>query len=121
MLVLSRKKREKVMVRIPAELMTGADREGAGLEIEIFVAEIRRESVRLGFTAPACIAIHREEVAAAIRRGSQRSEVSSQRSEVSGRKPETEVQATDLRPPTSDLRPPATDLRPLTSGTEVQP
>jgi len=57
MLVLSRKKNEKVMLGIPAELMTGP-----GMEIEVCVVEIRGDKVRLGFVAPECISVHREEV-----------------------------------------------------------
>lgn len=54
MLVLSRKKNQKILI---------AD----GL-IEIIVVDIRGDKVRLGITAPKDISVHREEVATAIRR-----------------------------------------------------
>lgn len=58
MLVLSRKRNEKILI---------AD----GL-IEIIVVDIRGDRVRLGITAPADIPVHREEVAAAIKRYNER-------------------------------------------------
>lgn len=54
MLVLSRKKNEKI------EIADGT--------IVITVVEIRGDKVRLGFTAPADIDVHRSEVADDIRR-----------------------------------------------------
>jgi carbon storage regulator len=47
MLVLSRKKGERIRV---------------GNEIEIVIADVQGERVRLGFRAPPEVAIHREEV-----------------------------------------------------------
>lgn len=47
MLVLSRKKDEKIII---------------GDNIEILVIEVRGDTVRLGITAPRDISIHREEV-----------------------------------------------------------
>ena len=47
MLVLSRKKNERVMINN---------------DIRVIVVEIRRDKVRLGFEAPAGVQIHREEV-----------------------------------------------------------
>jgi carbon storage regulator CsrA len=57
MLVLSRRQKEKIMLRVPAELAAGP-----GMEIEVCVLEIRRDQVRLGITASGRIAVHREEV-----------------------------------------------------------
>lgn len=53
MLVLSRKKGERVKI---------------GESIEICVVEIRGDKVRLGFTAPSEIPVHRVEVYEAIQR-----------------------------------------------------
>ncbi|MFG0326085.1 MAG: carbon storage regulator CsrA [Phycisphaerales bacterium JB037] len=53
MLVLSRQRDETIMI---------------GDEIEITVVDIRGDKVRLGITAPTCIAVHRKEVYEAIRR-----------------------------------------------------
>ena len=62
MLVLSRKKDERVLICLPAELATGP-----GMEISVQVMEIRGDKVRLGFTAEEVVAIHREEVAIKIK------------------------------------------------------
>lgn len=51
MLVLSRKKNEKIIINN---------------DIEITVVEIRGDKVRLGITAPKEVPVHREEVWAAI-------------------------------------------------------
>lgn len=53
MLVLSRKKDEKIFI---------------GDDIEIMVIEIRGDKVRLGIDAPKGITVHREEVYHAIKR-----------------------------------------------------
>lgn len=52
MLVLSRKKNEKVMI---------------GDDISVMVVEVRGDKVRLGFDAPRDTEIHREEIYNAIR------------------------------------------------------
>jgi carbon storage regulator len=57
MLVLSRQKDQTVMI---------------GDEIEITVVDIRGDRVRLGFSAPAEVPVHRKEVYEAIRRENQR-------------------------------------------------
>ena len=54
MLVLSRKRGERVCI--------------AGREIIIEVVEVRGDKVRLGFSCPQDISVHREEVLAAIER-----------------------------------------------------
>lgn len=51
MLVLSRKRDERILI---------------GDDIEVTVVDIRGDKVRLGFTAPKEIAVHRQEVALAI-------------------------------------------------------
>ncbi|UCC22247.1 MAG: carbon storage regulator CsrA [Planctomycetota bacterium] len=53
MLVLSRRKNESVMV---------------GEDIEIVIAEIRGDKVRLGISAPRYVPVHRREVYEAIHR-----------------------------------------------------
>ena len=53
MLVLSRKKDEKIMI---------------GDDVTLMVIEIRGDKVRLGIDAPKDVAVHREEVFEAIRR-----------------------------------------------------
>ena len=53
MLVLSRKKDEKIMI---------------GEDVTLMVIEIRGDKVRLGIDAPKDVAVHREEVFEAIRR-----------------------------------------------------
>lgn len=53
MLVLSRKPGERIVI---------------GDGIEVMVLEVRGDRVRLGFTAPKDVAIHRQEVAARIER-----------------------------------------------------
>lgn len=57
MLVLSRKKDQKIHITHPA---VGT--------ITVMVVEIRGDKVRLGIDAPPEVTIHREEVAAAIER-----------------------------------------------------
>jgi carbon storage regulator len=52
MLVLSRKKDQKVLVRLP----------GTEAEIEVTVVQIDQNRVRLGFTAPAEVTILRSEL-----------------------------------------------------------
>ncbi len=54
MLVLSRKRNEKIII---------AD------NIELVVVEIRGDKVRIGIEAPKDVSVHREEVWEAIRRG----------------------------------------------------
>lgn len=54
MLVLSRKKNEKIKI---------------GDTIEVVIVEIRGDKVRLGVQAPDDVPVHREEVYDAIRRG----------------------------------------------------
>ena len=56
MLVLSRKKDERIVIG------EGPDR------IEIMVIEIRGDKTRLGITAPRSVTVHRHEVAQAIER-----------------------------------------------------
>lgn len=56
MLVLSRKKNEKLMI---------------GETIEVVVVEIRGDKVRLGVQAPSDVAVHRQEVYDAIKRNAQ--------------------------------------------------
>ena len=56
MLVLSRKKDEKIVI---------------GENITLMVIEIRGDKVRLGIDAPRDVAVHREEVYDAIRRESE--------------------------------------------------
>lgn len=53
MLVLSRKKDEKIMI---------------GDDVTLMVIEIRGDKVRLGIDAPKDVSVHREEVFNAIRR-----------------------------------------------------
>ncbi|NNJ24958.1 carbon storage regulator CsrA [Alienimonas chondri] len=53
MLVLSRKKDEKIMI---------------GDDVTLMVIEIRGDKVRLGIDAPKDVSVHREEVFIAIRR-----------------------------------------------------
>ena len=53
MLVLSRKKDEKIMI---------------GDDVTLMVIEIRGDKVRLGIDAPKDVSVHREEVYNAIRR-----------------------------------------------------
>ena len=53
MLVLSRKKDEKIMI---------------GEDVTLMVIEIRGDKVRLGIDAPKDVSVHREEVFDAIRR-----------------------------------------------------
>lgn len=59
MLVLSRKKHEKILIRD---------------DIEIVVVEIKGDKVRLGIKAPNSVAVHREEVFLAIKREKERAE-----------------------------------------------
>lgn len=54
MLVLSRKRNERVVI---------------GDDVEVFVVEIRGHLVRLGFCAPKEVPIHRREVYDAIQKG----------------------------------------------------
>lgn len=61
MLVLTRKHDEEIVISL-----------GGGKTIEISVVGIRNSKVRLGFTAPREIAIHRREIYEAIRRGEDR-------------------------------------------------
>ena len=56
MLVLSRKKDETIRI---------------GDDIEVYVIEIRGDKVRLGFSAPANLSIHREEVYQAIKKAAE--------------------------------------------------
>ena len=56
MLVLSRRQGERIHI---------------GSDITVVVVEILGDKVRLGFDAPADVAIHREEVFRAIKRGEQ--------------------------------------------------
>jgi carbon storage regulator len=60
MLVLSRKKDERIIVQVPASAVERV--------IEIVVVEIRGDKVRIGLEADRDVTIHREEVAAAIAR-----------------------------------------------------
>jgi len=53
MLVLSRQKDESIMI---------------GDEVEITIVDVRGDKVRLGITAPKCIAVHRREIYDAIQR-----------------------------------------------------
>ena len=53
MLVLSRKKDERIRI---------------GDDIEILVIEIRGDKVRIGITAPKDVAVHRQEIYEAIQR-----------------------------------------------------
>jgi len=53
MLVLSRQRDESIKI---------------GDEIEVTIISIRGDKVRLGITAPKCVAVHRAEVAEEIRR-----------------------------------------------------
>ena len=53
MLVLSRQKDESIMI---------------GDDVEIIIADIRGDNVRLGITAPKTIPVHRREVYEAIQR-----------------------------------------------------
>ncbi|MDE2101853.1 MAG: carbon storage regulator [Patescibacteria group bacterium] len=57
MLVLSRKKNERILVRVP---------EVGARDVWVKVVEIRGDKVRLGFKAEGDVDIHREEVAIAI-------------------------------------------------------
>lgn len=65
MLVLSRKLSERIALRIPA----GTVIPDGGLAIEVMVADIRGERVRIGIEAPTWVGIHRQEVQDAIDRG----------------------------------------------------
>jgi carbon storage regulator len=53
MLVLSRNKNESIMI---------------GENVEVMIIGVHKNEVRLGITAPRCIAVHRKEVYEAIRR-----------------------------------------------------
>lgn len=57
MLVLSRKKNERLLVRVPA---------GPARDVWITVVEIRGDKVRLGLQADDDVDLHREEVALKI-------------------------------------------------------
>jgi carbon storage regulator CsrA len=59
MLVLSRKRNESVEIHGPDGRLLGT----------VQVADIRGDKVRLGFTFPKEIGVHRSEIADAIRRG----------------------------------------------------
>ncbi len=59
MLVLSRQRDESVIMTIPGT---------PEIEIQVAIVDIRGDKVRLGLTAPKDIAIHRKEVADAIKR-----------------------------------------------------
>ena len=61
-LCLSRKKNEKVLIGDPIN----------GPMVEVMVLEIRGDKVRLGFSAPSSVPIHRKEVAESIRRNGRR-------------------------------------------------
>lgn len=54
MLVLSRKKNESIVI---------------GDDIQVFIVEIREDTVRLGIKAPKEVPVHRLEIHQAIRRG----------------------------------------------------
>ena len=58
MLVLSRTKEESVII---------------GDDVEVKIIDIRGDKVRLGFTAPKSLSVHRKEVYDAIKRGEKRS------------------------------------------------
>jgi len=58
MLVLSRKKSEKVILTVPPT--------DTPMTIEVTVADLRGDKVRLGFTADPLVRVHREEVQHAI-------------------------------------------------------
>lgn len=66
MLVLSRKVDESVIVEAPPGGIP------AGTLITVTVVDIRGDKVRLGFEAPKCIPVHREEVFEAIKSGEMR-------------------------------------------------
>ena len=59
MLVLSRKENESVIIPMDD-----------GNQIEVLVVEIRGDKIRLGFSAPKDVPIHREEVWIAIQQAS---------------------------------------------------
>ena len=72
MLVLSRGRDESIMV---------------GDDVEVRILDIRGNTVRLGITAPKCIAVHRREIFEAI----QRQKEQGQEAPVSGRAREREL------------------------------
>lgn len=57
MLVLSRQRHESIIITIPAGTVFEAD-----MQFEVCVVDIRSDKVRLGFTAPPVVIIHREEI-----------------------------------------------------------
>ena len=70
MLVLSRKKDEQVFGLLDRETLEELLRTcpEEGHQIGVAVVEIRGDKVRLGFEAPKCVPVHREEVYEAIKR-----------------------------------------------------
>lgn len=65
MLVLSRKREERIALRIPGGTVIPPE----GLPIEVCIVDIRGDKVRVGLTAPECVSIHRQEVQDVIDRG----------------------------------------------------
>ena len=60
MLILSRQRSESVIVSIPPSTTT--------TQVAVMVTDIRGDKVRLGFTMPDCVTVHRQEVQEAIDR-----------------------------------------------------
>lgn len=79
MLVLSRKKDERVGARITQAEAEEIFASGRGeIVIDVQVIEIRGDKIRLGFAAPKQVRIHREEIWLDIERRSQSSETLAQ-------------------------------------------
>lgn len=72
MLVLSRKKGEKIVFSIPPENLRLLAAAGAELRFSVCMVEIRGDKVRLGADCPSEITIHREEIQTLIDTGNGR-------------------------------------------------
>lgn len=60
MLILSRRQSESVIISIPPSTTT--------TQVAVMVTDIRGDKVRIGFTMPDCVTVHRQEVQEAIDR-----------------------------------------------------
>lgn len=59
MLILSRRRNERVIINIPREAMNGED---DLLQLQVVLVAVRGDKVRLGFDAPKAVEINRFEV-----------------------------------------------------------